>query len=94
MATPTHRTLYNIAGRWTLKKSLSDPFTPVLNLQGVNGFIRSIATHTSVTLPSPNPHPTKSTSSKPPPAPPSPPSPKTGSSIGHGATGTIPYSAR
>ncbi|KAL8912486.1 MAG: hypothetical protein Q9171_002499 [Xanthocarpia ochracea] len=50
MAAPPHKTLHNIAGRWTLNKSLSDPFTPVLNLQGVNGLIRSIASHTSVHL--------------------------------------------
>ncbi|KAL8732742.1 MAG: hypothetical protein Q9166_002522 [cf. Caloplaca sp. 2 TL-2023] len=58
MAAPSHKTLHNIAGRWTLNKPLSDPFEPVLNLQGVNGFIRSIASHTSVhlniTQPSPN----------------------------------------
>ncbi len=57
MAAPPHKTLHNIAGHWTLNKSLSDPFTPVLALQGVNGFIRSIAAHTSVhlTIRQPNP---------------------------------------
>ncbi|KAL8790056.1 MAG: hypothetical protein Q9213_000758 [Squamulea squamosa] len=50
MAAPPNKTLHNIAGRWTLNKDLSDPFTPVLSLQGVNGFIRAIASHTSVHL--------------------------------------------
>ncbi|KAL8849139.1 MAG: hypothetical protein Q9221_005862 [Calogaya cf. arnoldii] len=50
MAAPPHKTLHNIAGRWTLNKSRSDPFTRVLSLQGVNGFICSIAAHTSVHL--------------------------------------------
>ncbi|KAI4265598.1 MAG: hypothetical protein L6R38_009302 [Xanthoria sp. 2 TBL-2021] len=50
MAAPTHKTLHNIAGRSTLNKSLSDPFNPVLNIQAVNGFIRSIAAHTGIHL--------------------------------------------
>ena len=58
MAAPSSKTLHNIAGRWTLNKDLSDPFAPVLKLQGVNGLIRSVASYTSVHLkieqPSPN----------------------------------------
>ncbi|KAG7008585.1 hypothetical protein G7Y79_00005g017260 [Physcia stellaris] len=58
MAAPPRKTLHNIAGRWTLNKDLSDPFEPVLKLQGVNGFIRKLASHTSVhlniTQPTPN----------------------------------------
>ncbi|KAL8657112.1 MAG: hypothetical protein Q9226_002245 [Calogaya cf. arnoldii] len=50
MVAPPHKTLRNIAGRWTLNKSLYDPFHPVLSLQGINGSIRSIAAHTSVHL--------------------------------------------
>ncbi|KAL8664428.1 MAG: hypothetical protein Q9168_007910 [Polycauliona sp. 1 TL-2023] len=47
MAAPPHKNLHNIAGRWTLNKPLSKPD---LNLQNINIFIRSIATHTSVHL--------------------------------------------
>lgn len=50
MAAPSNKTLHNIAGRWTLNKDLSDPFAPVLELEGVNGLIREVASHTSVHL--------------------------------------------
>ena len=50
MAAPSNKTLHNIAGRWTLNKDLSDSFAPVLKLQGVNGFIRGVASYASVHL--------------------------------------------
>ena len=50
MAAPSSKTLHNIAGRWTLNKDLSDSFAPVLKLQGVNGFIRGVASYASVHL--------------------------------------------
>ena len=50
MAAPSHKTLHNLAGNWTLNKDLSDPYEPVLALQGVNALIRKAASHCSVHL--------------------------------------------
>lgn len=58
MAAPSHKTLHNLSGHWTLNKSLSDPYEPVLALQDVNVLIRKAASscsvHLSITQPSAN----------------------------------------
>jgi hypothetical protein len=56
MAAPKEKTLQNLSGRWTLNKDLSDDFTPVLELQGVNLLIRkaigAASVHLKITQPS------------------------------------------
>ena len=58
MAVPPYKTLHNLAGNWTLNKSLSDPYAPVLALEGVNTLIRKAASkcsvHLTVTQPTPD----------------------------------------
>ena len=58
MAVPPHKTLHNLAGNWTLNKPLSDPYAPVLALEGVNALIRKAASkcsvHLTVTQPTPD----------------------------------------
>ncbi|KAJ9612606.1 hypothetical protein H2200_004203 [Cladophialophora chaetospira] len=50
MAAPSEVTLQNLAGKWTLNKSLSDDFTPILALQGVNVLVRKAIGTASVHL--------------------------------------------
>lgn len=40
MAAPDSKTLQSLGGKWSLNKDLSDDFTPVLALQGVNTVLR------------------------------------------------------
>ena len=50
MAAPPGKTLQNLGGKWTLNKSLSDDYTQVLALQGVNALIRKAIGTASVHL--------------------------------------------
>jgi hypothetical protein len=50
MAAPKEVTLQNLAGKWSLNKSLSDDFSQVLALQGVNVLIRKAIGAASVHL--------------------------------------------
>lgn len=50
MAAPESKTLQSLGGKWTLNKSLSDDFAPVLALQGVNTVIRKAVGVASVHL--------------------------------------------
>lgn len=50
MAAPDSKTLQSLGGRWKLNKDLSDDFTPVLALQGVNKLIRTAIGAASVQL--------------------------------------------
>ena len=58
MAAPAEITLQNLAGKWTLNKAMSDDFSQVLALQGVNVLLRkaisAASVHLSVTQPSAN----------------------------------------
>lgn len=50
MAAPDSKTLQSLEGKWKLNKDLSDDFTPVLALQGVNMLIRKAIGAASVHL--------------------------------------------
>ena len=50
MAAPPEISLQNLAGNWTLNKELSDDFSDVLALQGVNFLIRKAITSASIHL--------------------------------------------
>ena len=50
MAAPKQKTLQNLGGSWTLNKDLSDDFSPVLEMQGVNVLIRKAIGAASVHL--------------------------------------------
>ena len=50
MVAPSDKTLQNLSGKWTLNKELSDDFTPVLEMQGVNFMIRKATGAASVHL--------------------------------------------
>lgn len=50
MAAPDSKTLQSLSGKWKLNKDLSDDFTPVLTLQGVNTLIRKATSVASVHL--------------------------------------------
>jgi hypothetical protein len=50
MAAPEEVTLQNLAGKWSLNKALSDDFSQVLALQGVNVLIRKAIGAASVYL--------------------------------------------
>lgn len=58
MAAPPSKTLQSLSGKWKLYKELSDDFTSVLALQGVNALIRkassAAAVHLTITQPSHN----------------------------------------
>jgi len=58
MAAPKEVTLQNLAGKWTLNKKLSDDYTRVLALQGVNTLLRkaigTASVYLSITQPSEN----------------------------------------
>lgn len=50
MAAPPFKTLQSLAGKWKLNKDLSDDFTPILTLQGVNTLLRKAISSASVHL--------------------------------------------
>lgn len=50
MAAPESKSLQSLSGRWKLNKDLSDDFTPVLALQGVNILLRKAIGSASVQL--------------------------------------------
>lgn len=50
MAAPSSKSLQSLNGKWKLNKDLSDDFTPVLALQGVNTLIRKATSVASVQL--------------------------------------------
>ena len=56
MTAPKEKTLQDLSGKWTLNKDLSDDFSPVLEVQGVNALIRkaigAASVHLKITQPS------------------------------------------
>ena len=56
MAAPREKNLQDLSGKWTLNKELSDDFSPVLEMQGVNSLIRkaigAVSVHLKITQPS------------------------------------------
>ncbi|RHZ74721.1 hypothetical protein CDV55_109057 [Aspergillus turcosus] len=50
MAAPADVTIKNLNGEWTMEKNLSDPFEPVLTLQGISWAVRKAISFATVTL--------------------------------------------
>lgn len=50
MAAPPERTIKDLNGKWTMNKTLSDDFDPILAMQGVGWFLRKAIRLATITL--------------------------------------------